>query len=748
MGVLCVADDLELDRVVAYKVMKPGREHDPSAKNRFFQEAEITAKLVHPGIVPVFGRVTDDTGLPAYATEYVSGHTLAAAIERLHALGFDDLKARAAGRIALIRAFLSTCQIVAYAHSQDVVHGDIKPLNIMIDDFGATRLVDWGVAQFSDPLESMSPAPGPRKPRLGTPSFMSSYDTPATFASDIYSLGLTLTWILARGPEPGSKPLRPAPDSPPALWAVAHRATSDDHAIRYQSAVDLAQEVQDVLDDQPIATFADPIPTRIRRWMARHRPVVAATLSLLVVASVVGPITGARERFLRQSAEEQRLRAVELTGEMLDQAEFVGKFQATLPGSKALLDRAVRLIDQLAHDVESRGENFRPAVANYYRAGLIHLNLNQLSEAAECFRKSIGLAERAFQAHPDDFENRNLWASALRDWGVSRFAAGDHFEAARAWSKALEILEPIADGSADYRLTLVRTHFAIGNLAMLSGQQPSAQASYRRALELATDLVQTSPDAPRFLKALADVQSNRGMSLQKEASPDGQRLTDPGKLDEAVTAHRQALIHRRRLIRLEPGKPEYLSDVAASLNHLGNAALSRSQTGYAEAEGFYREALSILEALAIAYPGVPSNRSEVAMVYSNLNVLLTRQHRSDEVRTLARSAVDLFGKLVEDYPDTPELQIELGVALEQLAANLGQGGRNAEADDDLYLSAIAYARSAALTREPKQRENLVRKTLMILGSLDSAGYFQKPDRAKKFQNERGFDHLRKQPGFP
>ena len=95
MGVLCVAEDVELGRTVAYKVMKRGQERNPAALARFFNEAEITARLAHPGIVPVFGRVVDDSGLPAYASEYIEGYTLAAAIERLHAIAAADLRTRA-----------------------------------------------------------------------------------------------------------------------------------------------------------------------------------------------------------------------------------------------------------------------------------------------------------------------------------------------------------------------------------------------------------------------------------------------------------------------------------------------------------------------------------------------------------------------------------------------------------------------------------------------------------------------------
>ncbi len=740
MGVLCVAEDVELRRTVAYKVMKPGQDRDPVALTRFFNEAEITARLAHPGIVPVFGRVVDDSGLPAYASEYIDGHTLAAAIERLYAIKSTDFAARAEARAELLRAFISTCRIVAYAHSQGVIHGDVKPLNIMIDGFGATRLVDWGVARVA--------AQAPSGPRPGTPTFISSVDNPASFASDIYSLGLTLMWILAERPSDTAGPRLRAADTPAALWAIAQKATSVEHGARYGSGAELARDVQDVLDDKPIAAYGDRWPTRLRRGATRHRPAVVSMLALLIVAAFVGPLAGARERQLRQRADIERRRAVRLMGEMLDEAELVGKFQATLPGSKAILDRAVRLIDQLALDGEDQAADLRPAAANYYRAGLIHFNLNQLHEAAHCFRRSADLAARLSVATQVDPENRNLWAAALRDWGVTRFAQGNADDSARAWAKALEVIGPVADASSEARWTLVRIHSAIGNLAMLGRDQTGAQSSFQMALDFASRLVHDAPADPRFMKALADVYSNRGMSLQMEALPDGRRLVAPDKLAAATASHRQALEYRRKLTRLEPGKPEHLADVAASLNHLGNASLSAGELGFVNAEAFYREARTILEALAIAYPGVPSNRREVAMVYSNLNVLLTRQNRTDEISALGRSAVDLFTRLVADYPDSPDLYTELGIALEQLATNLRRRGEFADAAGRSYDSSVAFARAYSLTDEANRRANLAKKSLALLRVLEGEGYFQTPDHAAALRDEPAFAGLRDRPGFP
>ena len=171
-----------------------------------------------------------------------------------------------------------------------MIHGDVKPLNIMIDGFGATRLVDWGVAKVASPTVDGPREARPPGRRPGTPTFISSLDTPATFASDIYALGQTLMWILAERSGNGAGSGRPADDTPAPLWAIAQKATSDEHGARYGSAAELAQDVQDVLEDKPIAAYRDGWPTRLRRRCSRHRTVVALILVVLLLAAVIGPL--------------------------------------------------------------------------------------------------------------------------------------------------------------------------------------------------------------------------------------------------------------------------------------------------------------------------------------------------------------------------------------------------------------------------------------------------------------------------
>jgi tRNA A-37 threonylcarbamoyl transferase component Bud32 len=135
LGEVHVARDLELGRDVALKriqgkyVGEPGFE---AMQQRFVQEAQITGRLEHPGVVPVYGLVQDADDQPCYAMRFIEGETLHDAIQRFHA---PDRIASDGDRLVfreLLGRFIAVCQTLAYAHSRGILHRDVKPKNIML----------------------------------------------------------------------------------------------------------------------------------------------------------------------------------------------------------------------------------------------------------------------------------------------------------------------------------------------------------------------------------------------------------------------------------------------------------------------------------------------------------------------------------------------------------------------------------------------------------------------------------------
>lgn len=213
LGLVWLAEDTELHRDVALKEIKEtARPDDPDTQKRFRREAEVTGRLEHPGIVPVYslGRYPL-TGRPFYAMRFIRGENLKDAIGRLHAPearrepGQQALELR-----RLLGRFLDACNAVAYAHNRGVLNRDIKPENVMLGPFGETLVVDWGLAKLTGTEDEDELPDGPLVLRegsdatptktgraVGTPQYMSPEQAAGrvnelTPASDVYSLGATL----------------------------------------------------------------------------------------------------------------------------------------------------------------------------------------------------------------------------------------------------------------------------------------------------------------------------------------------------------------------------------------------------------------------------------------------------------------------------------------------------------------------------------------------------------------------------
>src|SRR5262249_11176450 len=196
---------------------------DPASRARFLLEAEVTGRLEHPGVVPVYGLGTSDQGRPFYAMRFVRGQSLKEAIDRFYQAdehpGRDPAERTLALR-QLLGRFIDVCQAIAYAHSRGVIHRDLKPANILLGPYGETLVVDWGLAKVvgrddppPQPAAELTLRPASHSgssetvagTAMGTPAYMSPEQAEGRLerigpASDIYSLGATLYCLVTGRP--------------------------------------------------------------------------------------------------------------------------------------------------------------------------------------------------------------------------------------------------------------------------------------------------------------------------------------------------------------------------------------------------------------------------------------------------------------------------------------------------------------------------------------------------------------------
>jgi tRNA A-37 threonylcarbamoyl transferase component Bud32 len=326
LGKVYLAEDTELQREIALKRIKPDLADDPRSRRQFLVEAEITARLEHPGIVPVHGLVTDITGQPCYAMRFIEGPTLGDALTEFHGAdkkGGRDPGERSLAFRKLLGHFIAVCNAIAYAHSRGILHRDLKPGNVMLGKYGETLVVDWGLAkpfarteaerasgeQTLQPAGEAGPGeatqPGQAK---GTPAYMSPEQAAGRLdemapASDIFSLGATLYALLTgQAPYAGNAyralekagrgefvPPRVVKGTVPrALDAICRKAMAYKPEDRYATAKELGDEVERWLADEPVTAYREPLGARARRWARRHKPLVAGVAALLLTALLLG----------------------------------------------------------------------------------------------------------------------------------------------------------------------------------------------------------------------------------------------------------------------------------------------------------------------------------------------------------------------------------------------------------------------------------------------------------------------------
>lgn len=214
IGRVWLARDQQLNRDVALKDIRPDMADNPTVIARFLNEAQITAQLEHPVIVPVYelARRKSDRK-PYYAMRFLQGRTLSETVREHHQEKADAEKLPL-DFITLLNAFVAICNTVAYAHSRGVVHRDLKGQNVLLGDFGDVIVLDWGLAKSTNQpsetatqpvrfqLDAELTSPGEA---VGTPAYMAPEQANGRLdltdhRTDIYGLGAILYEILTGRP--------------------------------------------------------------------------------------------------------------------------------------------------------------------------------------------------------------------------------------------------------------------------------------------------------------------------------------------------------------------------------------------------------------------------------------------------------------------------------------------------------------------------------------------------------------------
>jgi len=265
-GVVYLGADRSLRRSVALKVLSPELVTDPTRVQAFVEEAIITGGLEHPNIVPAYDLGCSSALGIYYTMKRLTGRPLAQVLVELRR--GDPATVHSFGMYRLLGCFIELCRATAYAHSRGVLHGDLKPENVFIGEYGEVVLVDWGLAQVLGPDGKHQAR---ARMKAGTPEYMAPEQITKSgqdldVRSDIWALGVILYELLTltlpfQGANPREvlmrvmvEPLEPpsqrAPGRPvpPGVEDICRRALSKNRELRHGSVAELLAELEAELE--------------------------------------------------------------------------------------------------------------------------------------------------------------------------------------------------------------------------------------------------------------------------------------------------------------------------------------------------------------------------------------------------------------------------------------------------------------------------------------------------------------------
>ncbi len=694
MGTVLSAKGSRLGRPVAIKVVTVDRE---DLRRRFEREAQVTARLQHPAIVPVYGSGRGRSGQPFYAMKQVSGDPLDKVIRATTTL---------AQRIALLPKVIAVSEAIAYAHAEHVIHRDLKPANILVGGFGETVVIDWGLAKNlaipDDEATSVSPFRAAESDGgetavgkvMGTPAYMpieQARGGRVDERADVYALGAILYHVLAGAP-PYQRPDESGvpwesmlarviaaappplaslqPDVPPDLLAIVARAMARAPEDRYPSAGELAEDLKRFQTGQLVGAHRYSTWQLVKRWLRKHRtPVAVACVALIVLA--IGGVLSVRRIIDEQArTEKQRVAAVASRGDAEDLTTFMlGDLKEKLEplGKLDLLDdvakKATAFYDRRGEDLDD-AELAKRALA---RRNLGDVRLQQLQQghtaaALAEYRASFEIEQQLALKAPAERDRQREVAVAKRKIGDALVASGDTDGALvefRTSQATLELLAT-ADPSVERQSDLVGAHDRLATALTQRGDMDGALVAARAALAISERLAAANPGDGKLAQSLWVERQQVGVILYRQ-----------GKAADALTAFRAASSVAFALAARDPSNTVWQRD--ASIAHERIALVLAQQGDLAGALDHYRATQTIDEGLAARDPTSADRQRDVLASHNEIGDTLFDLGDAGAATKEYRAGLAIADKLAATDPTNADRQTDLAHGHEEIAKALWQG---------------------------------------------------------------------------
>ncbi|MHC4129504.1 MAG: tetratricopeptide repeat protein, partial [Planctomycetota bacterium] len=655
MGVVYEAVQDHPHRLVALKVMRHGAA-SRAALGRFRHESEILGRLQHPNIAQVYDAGTFDEGhgvQPYFAMEFIRGRPL---------LEYAEVKGL--GTRERLGLFIKICDAVQYAHHKGVIHRDLKPDNVLVDDLGEPKVLDFGVARATDADIQVTTLRTDIGQLIGTVPYMSPEQVTGDpheldTRSDIYSLGVVLYELMCgrlphdlkeKSIPEAARVIREEDPTPLSsvnrvfrgdIETIVAKALAKEKDRRYQTAAELAADLRHYLADEPIVARPPSTFYQLRKFARRNKALVGgvsvafAALALGTVVATWQAVNARAEAATSAAINEylMRLFAMANPAEAADElAEFGGGRVRTL---EELVDEASRELETaLPQSRELQAEMHSRLGRTYWGLGRSRKSGSHLHRARELYTESLGADD------PATLVSQVWYARWLSE------AQLRHAEAEPLLRRAVEDLARVC-GRGDPR-TLTAATWRAANLVRL-GQ-------YREGEELSLETIETA---------------RRELGEQNKVT---------------LTAMHRYAVHLQMMRRFREGERWLAGALDASRRRSpeGDLITAKLATGLGTAlrsQGILGARTKHIEALELfqeAYDLHHENQAGVILTAmqatDNLAFALRELGRADEAEDLLRSKIeDCRRELGGDHEHTLW-------ALSTLASHLAKEGRLEEAE--------------------------------------------------------------------
>jgi serine/threonine protein kinase/Flp pilus assembly protein TadD len=592
---------------------------------------------------------------------------------------------------SVARIGMQAADALQYAHEQGVLHRDIKPGNLLLDAHGTVWVTDFGLAKAQDDQNLTCTGDV-----IGTLRYMAPelFRGQADARSDVYSLGLTLYELLAHRPafdQPDRHRLirDVMQEQPPRLsmlnagvpkdlQLVVEKAIDRNAAHRYQTAGEMAADLERFLNDEPVKARRISLPARCMRW-CRRNPVIASlsgtVAALVLIGFLVASVAAfwfenlASEREIarndaiqaKDKADDARrrsdrnardaLRAMDEIYLQLAEEELSGQTELS-PQQQQFLEQALPFYEGFSEQVADDPQAQAAAAQAYLRVGNIYERLAQHAKAEAAYRKCISRSAPLQETS----ESRHRLATAQRHLAYLLRLRNETDEAESSYRRAIQIFGALARedrGNDEYQAGLAVSYGGLGNLQTQRRQYEEAERSYAQAIGIYDQVVADLGKRHGYHRDLARVHADAAASLAEQKDRRG----------DAMVAYKQLIARYDDLLSRWPNDNNLENQQAHNYRYLAELLLQAKR--HFDAVDAYRSSIAIRQAFVDDSPENRKQRLELARLQRRLANALRDQGELEEAELVYRRCCANFDRLIRGDSSFDQNHRDLVEALQQ-----------------------------------------------------------------------------------